>query len=216
MIKTTFYCYQQQINFCVGPLHVQPSLRPVVLQQGGQLNLQVHPTVWLQEAHQQGGAQERGHTGCKQDLLWVGGKIIQYSQTSLINVENTNRLAGCGLLHSPINPLACQSVDWPRSAWPIEKYTNPPPPPKGFCCKSWAIWGKFGFLRFSKILPPLGGSTPKRYFRDHGVVHAKFGWNPSSSLGSKQTNKQRASSIYIKQSVCLSVCLCVCMSAMHA
>ncbi len=56
--------------------------------------------------------------------------------------------------------------------------------------------GKFGFLSFSKIIPPLGGSTQKKYFevthRVQGEVHAKFGWNPSSSLGakSKQTDRQ--------------------------
>ncbi len=66
--------------------------------------------------------------------------------------------------------------------------------------------GKVIFFSFSKIIPPLGGSTQKKYFevthRYQWVAHAKFGWNPSSSLGSKseQTNKQtdrQASFIYI-------------------
>ena len=56
--------------------------------------------------------------------------------------------------------------------------------------------GKFGFFEFFKNYAPLGGSTQKKYFevthRAHGMAHAKFGWNPSSSLASKseQTNKQ--------------------------
>ena len=55
---------------------------------------------------------------------------------------------------------------------------------------------KLIFLSFSKIIPPLVESTPKKYFevthRYQWVAHAKFGLNPSSSLGSKsaQTNKQ--------------------------
>ncbi len=72
---------------------------------------------------------------------------------------------------------------------------------------SLAIWGKFGFFEFFQNYTPLGGSTEKKYFevthRVQGEVHAKFGWNPSSSLGSKseQTNKQtdrQASFIYIR------------------
>ncbi len=66
--------------------------------------------------------------------------------------------------------------------------------------------GKVNFLSFSKIIFPLG-VNPKKYFEIfHQVeVHAKLGWNPSSSLGSKseqkkqknkQTNRQ-ASYIYI-------------------
>ncbi len=60
---------------------------------------------------------------------------------------------------------------------------------------SWAKWRKLDFLSFTKIYPRWG-VNPKKYFevtnRVQGEVHAKFGWNPSSSLGSKseQTNKQ--------------------------
>ncbi len=70
---------------------------------------------------------------------------------------------------------------------------------KGFCRPSWAILGKFGFLElFQNYTSPGGGqaANPKKYFevthRVQGEVHAKFGWNPFSSLGSKskQTNKQ--------------------------
>ncbi len=49
---------------------------------------------------------------------------------------------------------------------------------------------------FSKIVPPLVGVNPKKYFevtqRDQREAHAKFSWNPSSGLASKseQTNKQ--------------------------
>ncbi len=42
-----------------------------------------------------------------------------------------------------------------------------------------AILGKFGFLSFSKIIPPPGGVNPKKYFevthRVQGEAHAKFG-----------------------------------------
>ncbi len=55
------------------------------------------------------------------------------------------------------------------------------------------------FRLFKKIFfykTSWGGFNPKKYFEvSHGyqgVAHAKFGWNPSRSLGSKseQTNKQ--------------------------
>ena len=60
---------------------------------------------------------------------------------------------------------------------------------------SWAIRGKFGFLSFSKIIPPpppAGRVNKKIISRDHGVVHAKFDGNPSSTLDAKSelTNKQ--------------------------
>ena len=50
--------------------------------------------------------------------------------------------------------------------------------------------------RWQNYSPPGGGQPKKKYFevthRVQGEVHAKFGWNPSSSLSSKseQTNKQ--------------------------
>ncbi len=48
--------------------------------------------------------------------------------------------------------------------------------------------GKVGIFEFfSKIIPPQGGGCqPKKVFhRDQREAHAKFGLNPSSSLGSK-------------------------------
>ncbi len=61
-------------------------------------------------------------------------------------------------------------------------------------------------FEFFQIYTPPGGINPKKNFevthRYQGVIHAKFGWNPSSSLGSKseqidkQTNRQ-GSFIYI-------------------
>ncbi len=77
---------------------------------------------------------------------------------------------------------------------------------------SWAIWRSLDFFEFfQNYTPPWGGGfNPKKYFevahRVQGEVHAKFGWNPASSLGAKseQTNKQtdrqtdrQASFIYI-------------------
>ncbi len=59
-----------------------------------------------------------------------------------------------------------------RKRWRKRCRKRIPPPALGHL-------GKLGFLSFSKIIPPLGGSTQKKYFevthRDHGVVHAKFG-----------------------------------------
>ncbi len=55
---------------------------------------------------------------------------------------------------------------------------------------------RFHFLSFSKIIPPLVGVPPKKYVEDipevQWEVHAKFGLDPSSSLGGewRQTNKQ--------------------------
>ncbi len=57
-------------------------------------------------------------------------------------------------------------------------------------------FGEVGIFEFFQNYTPLGGSTQKKYFevthRVQGEVHAKFGWNPSSSFGSKseQTNRQ--------------------------
>ncbi len=68
------------------------------------------------------------------------------------------------LLASPLTGLA--------SLGPLKHIqSNPPQKTSEICAKSaakwfhpppWAIWGKFGFLRFSKIIPPLGGSTKKK------------------------------------------------------
>ncbi len=66
--------------------------------------------------------------------------------------------------------------------------------------------GKVWFFSFSKIIPSLVGSTQKKNFevthRDQRVANAKFGWDPSSSLGSKseQTDRQTALfHIYIEE-----------------
>ncbi len=56
--------------------------------------------------------------------------------------------------------------------------------------------GKVRIFEFFQKIPPLRGVNLKKYFkvthRDQGEDHAKFGWNSSSSLGSKseQTDKE--------------------------
>ncbi len=56
--------------------------------------------------------------------------------------------------------------------------------------------GKVLIFEFFQNYTPFGGDNPKKYFEDthryQGVLHAKFGWNPSICLGSKskQTNRQ--------------------------
>ena len=56
--------------------------------------------------------------------------------------------------------------------------------------------GKVWIFEFFQNYTPPGGVNQKKYFevthRVQGEAHAKFGWIPSSSLGSKseQTNKQ--------------------------
>ncbi len=74
------------------------------------------------------------------------------------------------------------------------------------------------FFSFSKIIPSLGGGQQKKYFvvthRVQGEVYAKFGWDTSSSLGSKseQTNKQtdrHLSFIYIDCVISLACAKCI-------
>ncbi len=93
--------------------------------------------------------------------------------------------------------------------WHIEKHPKSPPkrfkeiakevpqkvPQKDPALRAGPNGESLDFLSFSKIIPPWGRVNAKKYFeithRYQGVLHAKFGWNPSSlSSKSKQTNTQ--------------------------
>ncbi len=84
---------------------------------------------------------------------------------------------------APLGPL--KSIQITQKAIKINLNTSlvaqkvPQKVPQKDSAPSWAIWGKFRFLSFSKIIPPMGGVNPKKYFevthRGQGEVHAKFG-----------------------------------------
>ncbi len=92
-------------------------------------------------------------------------KFLAYSYNFLSNFGFFHQLAGCRPLCGPINPLAGQPVDWPRSAWPIEKYPNfqkqcAKSATKGFHPPSWAVWEILDFNFSSNFLPPLTLISP--------------------------------------------------------
>ncbi len=90
------------------------------------------------------------------------------------------KLAGCGMLRTRWRPT--RGLASLRSAH-SKKYLNPPPKktqkfaqkvpqkvPQKDPAPSWAIWRKFGFFSFFKIIPPLGGVNPKKVFRGYPQI----------------------------------------------
>ncbi len=128
------------------------------------------------------------------------GSSVRYD--SLVCTANIYSLAGCGLLSTRwlANPLAGLAPLGPVFNFSRKNTNNlcKKVPQKVQQKDSALCPGPFGesFDFFPKIIPSLGGPTQKKYFevthRVQGEVHAKFGWNPSSSLGfkSEQTSKQ--------------------------
>ncbi len=130
------------------------------------------------------------------------GSFVRYD--SLVCTANIYSLAGCGLLSTRwlANPLAGLAP-----LGPVFNFSRKTPIT---CAKRFrkrcskiippSVLGHLGkvliFLFFQNYTLPGGGATQKKYFevthRVQGEVHAKFGWNPSSSLGfkSEQTSKQ--------------------------
>ena len=87
------------------------------------------------------------------------------------------------------------------------------PPP------SWAVLGKFGFLSFSKIIPPLGGGSTQKsisrllsrtrgYLMPNLVEIPPVVWAPNSN---KQTNKQtnRQTGLFYIYRFLNASCLCL-------